>query len=1325
MRLGGRYWLSIVAMVAAYYVSGRLGLLLAIPPGYATAVWPASGIALAGMLAYGWRLWPGVWLGSFLVNVGTGFDTSSIAAFLQSIILPGTIAVGATTQAATGTWLIRRFVGYSNLLVQEFDTVRILLLGGPLACLIGASVGVTSLWIAGPVSGEAYFFNWWTWWVGDSIGVLVFTPVALVWTARPYRTWLRQQLSVSLPLLFMFGLVVAVFLIASSREQARVQSEFERAAIQMTQHLESDLDRYQVALIAMGGLFNSSEEVNNEEFEIFASAMLTKLPGLFAVSWNTLVPDAQREVFEAGMRAQGLRGFQIKELDASQQLVPAKRRDFYIPIAYIKSSGDVASVRGFDVASNPIRNEAFQRSLQSGLPAATQRISLVSVPGHDDGFLISLAVRDQSPAKAVLGYATLVIPISSLLDRWVDEISANGIQLRILDRSAPAPDQVIYEQPGINIGKHGDLRRVVALNVAARQWQLEFTLPASYMVANRSLGVWLILAAGLMLTALVGILLLLIVGRTASVEQTVSRRTTELRESDERFRGLLESAPDAMVIVKQDGTIDLVNAQTEKLFGYARHEILGKAIEVLIPGRFHGAHARHRDGYFGSPRSRPMGAGLELHGLRKDGTEFPIEISLSPLQVGGDRIVTATIRDVTQRRQFEEELRGARDAALQASRAKSEFVANMSHEIRTPMNGVIGMTGVLLDTPMTPRQREIAETIRFSAESLLSVINDVLDFSKIEAGKMQVEAVDLNLLHVVERAIGMVAETVQAKGLELVLLVDPKLPPHLRGDPARLHQVLTNLLTNAVKFTARGEIVVNVTLDQLSETEAIVRMSIRDSGIGIAEESRRQLFQPFTQADSSTTRKYGGTGLGLVISKQLVELMGGTIEVESTLGEGSTFWFTARLNRTAADEPEALPGLRGLRALIVDDNATSRRGIIELMSAWGVLADEAASGRAALDLLAAADKRGAPYRFAIIDQVMPEMDGIALARLIRSDPRQAGVLLVLLQSQRGLNDPANLRQAGVKALLTKPVRHSDLYNSLLGLIDTAQDAAPARPGTKAAAVNPGLRTDWRVLVAEDNPVNQKVAQHLLNRIGLRADFVGNGREALAALKDQPYDVVFMDCQMPELDGYDATAEIRRLEGGHRHTWIIAMTAHAMAGDREKCLAAGMDDYLAKPVASHSLREALERFAQQAAPSVEDSNMASFKHEPSGQPVPQETSVVDIAHLREAANHDQEFARELVELYISQTTEQLARLSAALAGGLAPDVEHIAHRCKGGSGACGMHTLAPLFQQLEVMGREGRLDGAAAVLASAEREFERVKAFAKEFPSISAMPGAQA
>ena len=660
----------------------------------------------------------------------------------------------------------------------------------------------------------------------------------------------------------------------------------------------------------------------------------------------------------------------------------------------------------------------------------------------------------------------------------------------------------------------------------------------------------------------------------------------ELHYERELLRTLLDTCPDAIYFKDLESRFLKINrALAERLGLEGTSDAIGRS-DADFFGPDHASTAL-QDEVRIIHTGEPLISKLELEQTPGREPSWIITTKLPLRDKAGKIVGTFGIsRDVTELKRAEQEIAFARDQAIETARFKAEFLANMSHEIRTPLNAIVGMSHLLLDTQLDPEQRDFTSTVQTSADVLLNIVNVILDFSKIEAGKMAIERVDFDLAQILEEAADLLAERAQSKGLELAVSVPPDAPARLAGDPSRIRQVLVNLVSNAVKFTERGEVVVQADVVRTVGDDVTIKFSVRDTGIGVAAEAHSRLFTAFTQADGSTTRRYGGTGLGLAISKQLVALMGGDIGFDSTLGAGSTFWFDLTLGRAGSEavvaRAQSDAPLAGLHVLIVDDNETNREILRRQTLAWRMRSAAAESGPDALAQLRAAVESGDAFQLVLLDMQMPDMDGMSVARAIKADPVLRQTQLVVLTSLAHHPEEGDHKRIGISAYLTKPVKQSRLFDVLAGVMDRRDaadahgDAAARTPVPRKA---PETMSPLRILMAEDNAVNQKVALRQLARLGYSADAVASGVEALAALARLSYEVILMDCQMPEMDGYEATRRIRKMEAenpGRPKHHIIALTANALDGDRAKCLAAGMDDYLSKPIRLEDLAQALER-----------------------------------------------------------------------------------------------------------------------------------------------------
>jgi PAS domain S-box-containing protein len=763
--------------------------------------------------------------------------------------------------------------------------------------------------------------------------------------------------------------------------------------------------------------------------------------------------------------------------------------------------------------------------------------------------------------------------------------------------------------------------------------------------------------------------------------------TQELARQHGYLDALIASTPVAIAVLDQQRAVRSVNPAFEALFGYSAGEVVGAGIdELIVPQSLRSEstdlEARARQGET---------VRVEVERMRKDGRPIQVRLSAAAVKAAADGALVALYEDISDRKAAEAAMREARDLAERVARARSAFLANMSHEIRTPMNAVLGFVELVLDTELGPEQRRALELVRTSSEALLTILNDILDYSKIEAEHLELESIPFDLPKVVHATATLLAVRAREKHLELTVDVPPDVPQMVRGDPTRVRQVLMNLIGNAIKFTEQGEVDVSASVTQRDDDGAAVEFRVRDTGIGIPQAQLATIFQEFTQADASMTRRYGGTGLGLAISRRLVALMGGELAVTSEVGRGSEFGFTVRLPLEAAQATaRAAVSLGGRRLLVVDDNETNRRIVRDMLGAEGMAVHEASRADAGLEALRRAARAGTPYDLAILDAQMPDQDGFELATAVRADRALLETRLLILTSAGQKGDGERCRQLGIQAYLTKPIARADLVEA----VGTVLAGTASAPGAAELVTRHSIaesRHALRILLAEDNPVNQQVATAMLLKRGHQVDVVGNGREAVDAVAQEAYDLVLMDIQMPEMDGFEATEKIRALPQG-RTLPIIALTAHALSGERERCLARGMSGYLAKPFKAHDLFAAVEGWAAQPSDTA-----------------PTPAPAVDLAAFRRTMEEAgaAEAVDGILETFLATLPRRLDALVVAAGGTDAEPLQRAAHAFKSAAGTIGAGHLAALLEETERAALSGDLAGARDKLEHIQGEARAV------------------
>ncbi|MET1255272.1 CHASE domain-containing protein [Aliikangiella maris] len=856
----------ILVLSLGYAIIGRLALLLAIPPGYATAIFPPAGIALAALLLWGNRVWAGIFLGSLTLNLWIGLEQAPLS--LPSFAVSVCAATGAVMQALVGSWLIRRFVGEVYPLAKEQAIFLTLVIGGPIACLINASFGTTGLWLSGIIPTAHFAFSWFIWWVGDAIGVLITLPIIFIFFSQPRQLWWKRRYSLGVPMVIMVTVILFLFILLSRIEQAQARLEFREVAQAASEKLSVQFSRYLEVVESIERFFVSSVEVTQDEFRSFVANSLVTKAGFQGLGWNPIVTLENRDQFVADVRASGLADFNIMQRDSGGNLVVADAREAYVVVRYLEPFLGNQKAFGFDVASNPKRKVALEKARDTGKPVATEKIILVQENEEQAGFLlfypvykgIQLSVEDRR--KNIVGFAVGVFKVSNIVEQVISSELRENFILRIYDRHTK-PAQQFYGPPDAE--QDSPLKWENNIKIGGREWYLKFEPSAKYLTTHQTWRSWSILAVGLFISSVFGGFLLAMTGRSYQTEKIVERRTAELR-------GILSTVLETIITTDEEGNIESINAAGEVLFGYRFEHVIGKSIILIIPDFF----SQDSENIHASPLGRITESRRDLTAISYSQKEIPIELAVSRLVLEDKTLYTLVIHDLTERTKI--------------NRMKDEFISTVSHELRTPLTSIKGTLGLVTGGILGEVSEKIENVLKIAyqnSERLESLINELLDINKIHSTdlSLSLELIDLNDL--VNKSIS--ANQGFADKYE-VLFQWQYLPDNriiVKGDEMRLNQVLSNLFSNAIKYSPQKASVI-VALEKINDK---VRVSITDQGPGIPLEFQSRVFDKFTQADSSDTRRVGGTGLGLAITKTIVEKHNGKIGFVSKPGKGATFYF--------------------------------------------------------------------------------------------------------------------------------------------------------------------------------------------------------------------------------------------------------------------------------------------------------------------------------------------------------------------------------------------------------------------------------------------------
>ncbi|MFV2059076.1 MAG: CHASE domain-containing protein [Gammaproteobacteria bacterium] len=1166
-----------------------------------------------------------------------------------------------------------------------------------------------------------------------------------------FNSFLYGKVFIITAVVFTVFVTLVVYTQMHKAEQRSFELKLDNTINNYSSLFSLKINSYLNELNSILRFYNSTDNVSSEEFATFVAPILDQANDIQALEWIPRISHKKLNQHQKEFRNKR-NEYSVWQYDMNLKKQAVTKRDYYYPVMFVYPYVKNKLVLGFDLGTNQKRRQALNKARDSGNPVATESITLVQNQNEEsaqNAFLIFIPFYKDGNNKVssekveqwtvsqrrenLAGFILGVFKISSMFESAIEFIPSSGLDIFIFDITDEVNHKFLYkhrsrmstdtdEQQKIKLKKKNlNEPTTREFRIAGRQWRLNFVPTIHYYDNFQHNSAVIVLSVGMFMSLILLLYLMTLRYRMRAIKTQFEQYNNELINNEIKQRSVIETIAEALIVIDEKGTIEAFNPAATKLFGYEFEEITGKNVKTLMPNDIKKEHDGYLKSFVETGVKHIIGSPNEVVGLHKNGNTFQLELSVKDMVIQGELKFTGVMHDITKQKDYENEILIAKDLAEAGIESKNNFLATMSHEIRTPMNGVLGMIQILKDTRLSNEQREYVDVISNSGKALLGIINDILDFSKIEAGQLKIDPVVFDFEQVVFDVIRLLVNKEHQKKIQFIFNYSPECPKFVIGDPDRIRQVLMNLVGNAAKFTEHGHICIQVKQVRKLNSKYILRIDVQDTGVGIPQKAITKLFDSFTQADSSTTRKYGGTGLGLAICKQLVNLMAGDIGVTSEFNQGSTFWFTVTVDESDKNESIELEIFENKKMLIVDSYDFSRRQLEVQLSGFGITVTSVSSCHEAITELLKCNSENTdqskPYDGLITDYKIGSTTALDFIEQIRSHNNLEDLDIILLSSVFRIGNTEKYTNAGVRAYLSKPVLNSVLHQALLEVENNffqKHDSIITQHSLQEDDNTTGVNTiqmSGSVLIVEDNDVNTLVVKALLDKMGISNSSAVNGEQGIAKWQAADFDLILMDCQMPVMDGYQATTEIRNIEKQQSKTAIpiIALTANVMADDRGKCLAAGMDDFLAKPIENDALILILQKWLLPKENAIPDTQ--SVKMDISDKEIKighTQQSIIDMQKIQQLTDLMGEAMVALVNSYVTSSEDKISQLQQAFDSRDSSEVYQLAHGLKGASGNLGANQVMELSDKIEQLAKQGQLNTIGGIIDELLLSFSKTR-----------------